>query len=104
MSGIRYSPRQDYILVRPLARRQSCVLEVVSHEKFCRGEIVAVGPGKRDAKGRTWPLDSKVGDAIIFGDGRLDIWPKYEEDGVRYLILQEADIAAIIESEEADFA
>lgn len=99
MATIRFKPRQDYILVKPVERKKSDVLQVVSHEKYTQGTIVAVGPGKPNKRGRIQPLDAKVGDFITYGDLNrgYDFYPKYEEDGVVYRILQEADIAFIAE-------
>lgn len=94
-------PTQDYILVLPLERRQSDTIEVVSHEKQCRGEVIAVGPGKR-IKDRLHPLDTQVGDIVGFGDGNFDFYPRYEENGVVYRLIQEADVIGILE--EADLA
>ena len=93
-------PRQDFILVLPLERRQSTVLAIVSHEKHCRGEVIAVGPGKTDKKGHTWPLAVKPGDIVAFGNGDFDFYPKYfheKSDGTSdcYRIIQEADVAFI---------
>ena len=92
-------PTQDYILVKPLERDASIgVIEVINWEKHCRGEIVAVGPGKRDKKGRLKPLDSEVGQVIAFGDGNFDFYPKfYDTDGSCYRLIQEADICFVDE-------
>jgi co-chaperonin GroES (HSP10) len=98
MPQVKFRPKQDYILVKPLIRQQSSILEVISHEKHCRGEIIAVGPGKLDdKKGRTMPLDAQPGQIIAFGNGDFDFYPKYYEDNECYRILQEADIVGIIE-------
>lgn len=95
-------PLHDYIVVRPIQRKQSDVIEVISHEKHCRGEILAVGPGKVDKKGRRWPLDAKVGQFIIFGNGDFDFYPKVTHNGETYRLIQEADIVGLVEPEEAD--
>lgn len=89
----------DYILVKPVERKQSDVLQVISHEKYTQGTIVAVGPGKPDKRGRIQRLDAKVGDFITYGDlvRGYDFYPIYHEDGMKYRILQEADICFIAE-------
>ncbi len=92
-------PTQDYIVVLPIERRQSTVLEVISHEKQCRGKVMAVGPGKR-IKDRLHPLDTKVGEIVGFGDGNFDFYPEYEEGGIVYRVIQEADIVGIFEEDE----
>lgn len=54
------------------------------------GEVVAIG---EDVD----PDDVKPGDRIIWGE--FD-FPKYEENGKKYLILQDKDICAVLEHEE----
>ncbi len=100
-------PTDDYILIKPLIRKQSEILHIISREKQCRGEVLAVGPGKPNKSGNPMPLDVKVGEIVAFGNGDFDFYPKYHEDkpdGTRdtYRIIQEADIVFIIEPEEAD--
>jgi len=89
-------PLADYLVIRPLIRKQSDVLIVKSYEKQCRGEIVAVGPGKWGKKGRI-PLESKVGQTVIFGDGTFDFYPKIQHEGQDYRLIQEADIVSILD-------
>lgn len=95
-------PLHDFIVVRPIARKQSDVIEVISYEKHCRGEILAVGPGKVDKKGRRFPLDAKPGQVIIFGDGNFDFYPKVAHNGETLRLIQEGDIVGTVEPEEAD--
>lgn len=94
-------PTQDYLLVLPVKRKQSDILEVISGEKFSQGTVVAVGPGKYDKKNILRPLTVKPGDFITYGDlvRGYDFYPKYEKDGVTYRILQEADICFIADPE-----
>lgn len=89
-------PLHDYIVVRPLIRKQSDTLIIKSYEKQCRGEIVAVGPGKI-IKNRRQPMASKVGQTIIFGDGTFDFYPKIRHEGQEYRFIQEADIVGVLE-------
>lgn len=90
-----FRPTQDYILVRPIERKQSDVITVVSNERHCRGEVLAVGPGKRDKRGRLKPLDTLPGQRIAFGDGNFDFYPKFYEGNECLRIIQEADICFI---------
>lgn len=91
------TPTQDYILVRPVERKQSDVLQVISNEKYTQGEVVAIGPGKVDEKGRRQPLTVKPGDFITYGDldKGFDFYPPYREGGTEYRILQEADVCFV---------
>lgn len=91
-------PTQDYIVVKPIERIKSAIIEVVMTEKPNTGEVVAVGPGIFDKRGRRQPLDVKPGDKVRYGTAQDYLtYPEYHEDGVRYLILQEADVCFINE-------
>lgn len=96
-------PTQDYLLVKPIERKQSEILQVISSEKFTQGEVVAVGPGKKNRKGVIQPLTVKPGDFITYGDVNkgYDFYPTYIERGISYRILQEADICFVAELESA---
>ena len=58
------------------------------------GEVVAVGPGKYDKKGKRRPPDAKVGDVIAFSDSCSR---RVEIDGEDYLFLRETSIAFFME-------
>lgn len=92
-------PTQDYILVKPIPRVLSDVIEVVSHEAFSLGKIIAVGPGKENKRGIRMPLDAKVGETVRFGEFK-NMFPEYYENGEKYLLIQEADIAGIVDDFE----
>jgi chaperonin GroES len=62
-------------------------------EKPDQGEVIAVGPGKRNEEGKREPLDVKVGDRILFG--------KYSGttvkiEGTEYLVMREEDIMGVV--------
>jgi chaperonin GroES len=64
-------------------------------EKPDQGEVLAVGPGKRDDNGKQIALDVKVGDRVLFG--------KYagqavKVDGEEVLVMREEDIMGVLES------
>lgn len=99
--------RDDYILVKPIVRKKSDVIEVISNEKFNRGLVVAVGTGRRirNSKGvwtgKVRPMQVKVGDWITYVD--LDhIYPVYFEREEEFRILQEDDITFISDREFID--
>ena len=63
-------------------------------EKPDQGEVIAVGPGKRDEAGRIVTMDVKVGDRVLFG--------KYsgqtvKVDGQEFLVMREEDIMGVLE-------
>ena len=76
---------RDRILVKPIERIKSSVLEVISEERPNLGVIVSAGP-LCDAV--------KPGDKIRFGEFSF---PEYQLEGERFLILQQADVAGIVE-------
>ena len=97
----------DYILLRPIERKKSSVLEVISYEKYNRGMVVAVGPGERiknpkgEETGAIRPMVLKPGDFVTYVD--LDhIYPKHFDNGVEYRVLQDKDITFISEREFID--
>jgi co-chaperonin GroES (HSP10) len=83
--------------VRPIEReRTDSRLIVIDHENETLGEVVAVGPGKRTKRG-VQALDVSVGDVVRFGCDYLN-FPKYREGATEYVVLQEADIAGIVDA------
>ena len=88
---------RDRVLVRPIVRKLSDTIIVTNTEKHNLGEVFAVGPGKV-VNGRLQPLDVKVGDIVRYGEFTFT---GYREDGIDYQIIQEADIAAIVEDKQA---
>ena len=63
-------------------------------EKPDQGEVLAVGPGKRNDKGEQIALNVKVGDRVLFG--------KYsgqsvKVDGEELLVMKEDDLFAVVE-------
>jgi co-chaperonin GroES (HSP10) len=102
-----FKPTSDYILVKPVERRQSTTLEVISDEKYNRGMVVAVGPGERiknrrgEETGHIRPMVLKPGDFITYVD--LDhIYPKYFEGKDEYRVLQDKDVTFVSDRDFVD--
>jgi len=62
-------------------------------EKPDQGEVLAVGPGKRNDKGDIAPMNVKVGDRVLFG--------KYsgqtvKVNGDELLVMKEDDLFAVV--------
>ncbi|MGA1071880.1 MAG: co-chaperone GroES [Pseudohongiellaceae bacterium] len=92
-------PLQDRVVVRRKEEETTSaggiVLPGSATEKPAQGEVIAVGPGKRQENGETQPVDVKVGDTVVFG--------KYASNTVKIgdeelLILSENEIYGVIES------
>lgn len=91
-------PLGDRVIVKPAEAetetKSGLVIPDTAKEKPQRGEVVAVGEGKRDDKGERVPMDVKVGDVVVYGKyGGQDI----KIEGVEYKILEERDIYAVVE-------
>ena len=63
-------------------------------EKPQKGEVVAVGAGKKNEDGKVSPLDVKVGDKILFGKYSGN---EIKVDAEECLIMREDEILAILE-------
>ncbi|UFS70990.1 co-chaperone GroES [Geomonas sp. RF6] len=91
-------PMQDRIIVKRLeeeARTAGGIfIPETAKEKPQRGEIVAVGKGKRSDDGKIFPLDVKVGDKVLFGKYAGN---EIKVDGEELLIMREDDILGVIE-------
>lgn len=97
-------PTQDYILIKPEPRLKSEVLEVITHseDRATEGaiaEVIAVGPGKPNQRGVVIPLAVSPGERILFGGNGLGgiNFPEHEINGVRHLLIQEADICGVVD-------
>ena len=82
-------PLRDRIVVKPKVRELSAILLVENREPFNEGTIVAVGP-KVD--------QVQPGDFIKYGNGDYLDWPTQTVNGEIFQIIQEADIAAVVEA------
>lgn len=91
-------PLQDRIIVKRMEEEQKTAgglfIPETAKEKPQRGEIVAVGNGKKKEDGGIVPLDVKVGDKVLFGKYA---GTEVKVDGEDYLMMREDDILAVIE-------
>jgi chaperonin GroES len=95
---MKIRPLQDRVVVKrteeETTTKGGIVLPGSATEKPAQGEVVAVGPGKRQENGEYQPVDLKVGDVVVFG--------KYSSNTVKIgedelLILNENEIFGVIE-------
>ncbi len=91
-------PLHDRVVVRRIEEDAvsagGIVLPDTASEKPSQGEILAVGPGKRDDDGKQRPLDVNVGDKIIFGQYAGST---VKIEGEELLILSENEIFGVLE-------
>ena len=90
-------PLQDRVIVKRLdAEEQTAggiIIPDTAKEKPQEGEVVAVGPGKRQDNGSLQEMGVKQGDKILFSKyGGTDV----KIDGTAYLIMREDDILGVI--------
>ena len=93
---MKFKPLHDKVLVRRTEEEEvsagGIVLPGSATEKPSQGEVVAVGPGKRQENGDLLPIGVSVGDIVVFGQyGGNEI----KIDGEDYLILSENDTFGI---------
>lgn len=90
-------PLHDRVLVKRVPREETSrggiIIPDSAKEKPQEGQVVAVGPGRRDDNGRIVPLGVAKGDRILFGKySGSDV----EINGEEHLIIQETDILGVI--------
>jgi chaperonin GroES len=70
-------------------------LPETAKEKPQEGDVIAVGPGRRDDDGKRIEMDVKVGDIVLYAKyGGTEI----KIDDKKLLILKESDVLAIVEN------
>ncbi len=91
-------PLGDRVVVEPIEKEErtasGIILPETAKEKPQEGEVVAIGPGRRDDNGKLIPMDVKKGDIVLFAK-YAGTEVKIEDKKV--LILKESDILAIVE-------
>lgn len=94
---MKIRPLHDRVIVKRLDQERKTASGIVipdnAAEKPDQGEVIAVGPGKRDDNGKLIPIDVKVGDKVLFG--------KYagqtvKVEGEEYLVMREEDLMGVI--------
>ncbi len=94
-------PLSDYVLIRPIEDEAVTSFGLVlpanmeNKDKIKKGEVIAVGPGKRLESGAISPISVSVGTKVMYKEG----WSveKIKIDGVEHPIVQEQDLMMIIE-------
>ncbi len=91
-------PLHDRVIVKRVEEERTSaggiVIPDTATEKPIRGEVIAVGPGKRDDDGKRRAPDVKKGDIILFGKYS---GTEVKIDGDEYLVMREDDIMGVIE-------
>ena len=92
MSKVNITPLADRVLVEPAPAEEKTASGIIipdtAKEKPQKGQVVAVGTGKKDE-----PLTVKVGDSVLYGKYS---GTEINVEGKDYLIMRESDIFAIV--------
>jgi len=97
----KFRPLHDRVLVKRIEADErtpaGVIIPETAKEKPAEGEVLAVGPGIPNEMGKLQPLDVKINDHVLFAK-----WAGTEVviAGEDRLILKEADILGVIESEK----
>ena len=90
--SVNIKPLSDRILVKPAEAETTTAAGIIipdnAKEKPQKGEVVAIGPGKKDE-----PITVKPGDSVLYGKYSVT---EITVDGTEYLIMRESDIFAIV--------
>ena len=96
---MKIRPLHDRVIVKRVEAERTTASGIVipdsAGEKPDQGEVLAIGPGKRDDNGKQIALDVKVGDRVLFG--------KYagqavKVDGQEVLVMREEDIMGVLQA------
>jgi chaperonin GroES len=94
---MRIKPLNDRVIIKRVAEEHKTVGGIIipdtAKEKPQEGEVVAVGPGKRDDDGKRIALEVKKGDRILFGKYA---GTEIKIDGVEHVFMREDDILGIL--------
>ena len=92
-----FTPLHDRILLRRVEEGESIrggiIIPDTAKEKPQEGEVVAVGKGKSNDEGKTFPLDVKSGDRVLFGKYS---GTEIKIDGEEFLIMREEEVLGIL--------
>jgi chaperonin GroES len=92
-------PLHDRVILKRMEEETTTAGGIVipdsAAEKPQRGEVVAIGTGKRLESGEVIPLDVKIGDKVLFGKYS---GTEVKVEGDDLLVMREEDIIGVIEA------
>ena len=90
-------PLHDRVIIKRLESERTTASGIVipdnAAEKPDQGEVVAVGPGRRDEAGKLIEMGVKVGDRVLFGKYSVQ---SVKIDGEEFLVMREEDIMGVL--------
>lgn len=95
---VKLQPLGSRILIKPIEEETKTkggliIPDTAEKEKPAQGEVVSLGTGKISDEGKKIEFRVKIGDKVLFKKYAPD---DIEVDGVKYLVLDEDDVLAII--------
>jgi chaperonin GroES len=98
--AVHIRPLHDRLIVKRIDEGEQksaggIIIPDTAKEKPQEGKVLAVGKGKTNDDGKTFPLDVKAGDRILFGKYSGS---EIKVEGEECLILREDEVLGVIES------
>ena len=94
----KLTPLHDRIVIRRVEEaettRGGIIIPETAKDKPQEGEVIAIGKGKSNEKGETFPLDVKVGARVLFGKYA---GTEIKIDGEDFLIMREEEVLGILD-------
>ena len=94
---MKIRPLHDRLIIKRVDEEQKTpggiVIPDTAKEKPQEGKVIAVGPGKRDEKGRIIPMDVKEGDRVLFSKYA---GTEIKINGEEHIFMREDDILGIV--------
>ena len=94
---MKLRPLADRVIVKRIDSETKTASGIVipdsAAEKPDQGEILAVGPGKKNDKGELIAMNVKVGERVLFGKYSCQT---VKVDGEELLVMKEEDLFAVV--------
>lgn len=97
---MQLTPLQDRVVISPRKQQEVTtggiiIPDTANEGGTVRGEVIAIGNGKRDEKGNLIPMEVKIGDEVLYGTNLYGTTVSI--DGEEFVIMREDNILAILE-------
>jgi chaperonin GroES len=96
---MKLRPLADRVIVKRVEQETKTASGIVipdnAAEKPDQGEVLSVGPGKRNERGDIVSMNVKKGDRVLFGKYS---GTEVKVDGEELVVMREEDVMAVIES------
>lgn len=94
-TSVTLEPLGDRLVIRAVQQEQvlasGIVIPDTAKEKPQQGEVIAIGPGKRDDNGQRMPLEVGVGDRVLY---KKYTGQEIKIDNEDLIVLEEREILA----------